>query len=90
MPFPFNPSMSISYDSSKLVSLSSNKVAYSKNIVNEDKINTSSPVSPPYSNIAQENNLENVSLSDKLKEIDIESYTNSFSGKLNCSLLKKN
>lgn len=77
MPFPFNPSMSISYDASKLVSMSSNKVAYSKNNVDQDKISTSSPGTTLSGKIAQEKNLENISLNEKFKEIEIESYTNS-------------
>jgi hypothetical protein len=69
--------MSISYDASKLVSMSSNKVAYSKNNVDQDKISTSSPGTTLSGKIAQEKNLENISLNEKFKEIEIESYTNS-------------
>ena len=76
MPFPFNPSMSINYDASKLVNMNSNKVTYSKNVTEQNN-------QPANLNghIAQENKLENLSLNDKLKEIETENYANVLTGK---------
>ena len=56
MPFPFNPSMSINYDASKLVNMNSNKVTYSKNVTEQ----TNQPANLN-GHIAQENKLENLS-----------------------------